>query len=183
MNIKSGLVFLIVLAAGLIGGTVAYQVATPTSSSAEPTANGTIVVPENQRRDKPPGFAPCKRPATLLGGKCVTDVTRTVVLPGAAAPAQSSGGRAPAPAPGPFHASGGDDEGRHHGGEGEEGHHGDDDGDDDDHDDTDTDTAFTDVTGTGTHHGGDDDDDDDVTHGDDDGHDDGGTQTRTRTHD
>ena len=176
MNIKSGLVFLVVLAAGLIGGTVAYQVATPTSSSAEPTANGTLVLPKTERPGKPRGFAPCKRPATLLGGKCVTDVTRTVVLPGAVAPAQSSGGRAPAPAPVAFDASR-DVEGRDNSGEGD-GEHADD-GDDDDRDDTDTGTgtALTDGTDTGVQIGGDDDDDDD-TRGDDDGDDD--SQTRTR---
>ena len=164
MNIKSGFVLLIVLVAGVLGGTAAYQVATPTSSSAEPAIRESIVVGNGDRaRDKRPGFAPCKRPATLEGGRCVTDVTRTVVVPGTAS-ARSSGSSGPGPAPVPFHASGDDSEGRHHGGEGESGHHGDeDDDDDDDRDFTDTDTDSEDVTDT---------------HGDD-----GGTQTRTRTRD
>ena len=178
MNIKSGFVLLIALAAGVVGGTAAYQVATPTSSSAESSVRDPIVVKKGDRgRDKARGFAPCKRPATLEGGRCVTDVTRTVVVPGAAPPVQSSGstGRAPAPAPVPFHASSDDNEGRHHGGEGEDGHHGDDDDRDDDRDDSDD---SDDATDTGTDL---DTDSDDVTdtHGDDDG----GTQTRTRTHD
>ena len=171
MNIKSGFVLLIALTAGVLGGTAAYQVATPTSSSAEEVARESIVVGKGDRaRDQGPKFAPCKRPATLQGGRCVTDVTRTVVVPGTPAPARS-GSSGPGPAPVPFHASGDDNEGRHHGGEGESGHHGDDDDDwdddhDDDRDDTDTatDTVSNDVTDT---------------HGDDDG----GTQTRTRTHD
>jgi hypothetical protein len=169
MNIKSGLVLLIAIVAGVLGGTAAYQVAAPTSSSAEPAARDSIVIKKGDRaRENGRGLAPCKRPATLEGGRCVTDVVKTVVVPAPAAQSSGSSGRASAaPVPVPFDASGDDHEGRHHGGEGEAGHHGDDDGDDDHGDDTDD--ADDDSHG---HHGG-----------DDDGDDDGGTHTRTRTHD
>ena len=183
MNIKSGFVLLIVLIAGVLGGTAAYQVATPASSSAEPAARDSLVVNKTNARSQGRGFLPCKRPATLQGGRCVTEVTRTVVVPGApVAPATSaSNGRGPAPAPVPVDTSGDDHEVRHHGGEGESGHHGDDDADDDDGDDTD----FTDASDDHSHghHGGDDDSHggDDDSHGDDDDShgDDGGTHTRT----
>ena len=167
---KSGLVLLIALLAGVLGGTAAYQVAKPASSSAEAAPRESLAVQQGDRGPgKGPRFAPCKRPATLQGDRCVTDVTRTVVVPGTSVPAQTTGsaGGAPAPAPVPFGASGHDQEGRPDGGDGEEGHPADDDDDDpdDDRDDTDpTDTFSDDVTDT---------------HGDDDG----GTQTRTRTRD
>ena len=187
MNIKSGFVLLIALAAGVVGGTAAYQVATPTSSSAEPVAREPIVVKKGDRgRDKAPGFAPCKRPAILQSGRCVTDVTRTVVVPGAAAPVQSTGSTGQAPAPVPFLASSDDSEGRHDSGSGNDDER--DDERDDDRDDTNdaTDTQSNMETDMNTDMDSDmDSDSDDVTdtHGDDDGDDDGGTQTRTRTRD
>ncbi len=166
MNLKSILVVLVATVAGIFGGAVTYQVAVP--AEAQPEASDAIVLKSPghaARGDKRPAkFAPCRPPAKLEGRRCVTDVVRTVAVPGRSAPvsaprAQAPAPAAPAPAPAP---SGSDwnDDGRHHGGDDESDHHGGDDDDDDHHGgDDDTDTRDT---RTGTHTG---------------------TQTRTRSHD
>ncbi len=187
------LIFLsVVLVAGVLGGMAAYQVVQ--ASSPEPTPRESLIVDsaddgtgqaaeKKARNGRPAGFAPCRKPARLEGRKCVTEVVRTVTLPGQSAvavappPAPAS---APAPAPsssssqsGQSHHHGGDDDHGHHGGEGEDGHHGDDDDDDhsghghggDDGDDDGDDDRDDDHSGHG--HGGDDDEDDDH-HGEDD---------------
>jgi hypothetical protein len=168
------LVFLaVVLVAGVLGGTAAYRIGV-LAGRPEPAPRESLIVDStDQVAEKPkarngrPAFAPCRKPAKLEGGKCVTDVVRNVTVPGssvvAAAPAPAPAPAAPAPATPPggseqsHHHShdDGDDHG-HHSGEGEDGHHhgGDDDNhDDDDHDDDDHD----DDDHSGHGHGGDDD--------------------------
>lgn len=175
MNLKSVVVLLTVVAAGLFGGAAAYQVASSVRGSAEADARESVVVQEGGQGQGRARFAPCRKPAKLEAGRCVTDVVRTVTVPGSSgggtAPARASGGAAPAFSGGDddsHHGDdddhghhGGDDDGHHHSGEGEAGHHGDDSDDrDDDRDDDDDD----DHSG----HGGDDDDDRDDDDDDDD---------------
>ena len=186
MSPKS-LVFLsVVLLAGVLGATAAYRIIVPASSTESAPRESLVVDAADQgaanKQTRRQGFAPCRKPARLEGGQCVTEEVRTVTVPGTSAvTAARPPASAPAPAPAPTtapsgtdddgdddgHHHGGDDDGHHHGGDGEDGHHhgGDDDdddshhgGDDDDHDDD------------SGHHGGDDDDrdDDDDRHGEDD---------------
>jgi hypothetical protein len=168
MSPKTFVVLAVVLVAGVLGGTAAYRVGV-LAGSPEPAPRESLVVDsdstdqvaEKQKaRDGRPAFAPCRKPARLEAGKCVTDVVRTVTVPGSSAVAAAPAPAAPAPAPvvpsggsEQGHHSGhddGDDHG-HHSGEGEDGHHHGGDDDDDDH--------------SGHGHGGDDDDDDNSGHG------------------
>ncbi len=159
----------VVLLAGVLGGTAAYRVIVP-ASSAESAPRESLVVDaadkvagkERAGDARRSGFAPCQKPARLEGGRCVTDVVRTVTVPGASAAAA-----APPPAPAPAgssgvvpdqHHGGDDDSGHHHGGDDDDddhGHHGGDDGDHSGHHGGDDDSG---------HHGDDDDDDDDDDH-------------------
>ena len=166
MNIKSILIVLAAVVAGTLGGSVAYQVAVP-AGNAQPATNESIVLksPEaaaRQQRRKA-RFAPCKAPAQLEGRRCVTDVVRTVSVPGSAAAASAP--RQSAPAPSGSSGSSFNDDRRH----GDDSGHddGDDDADDgDDHSgpggggDDDSHTGTNTNTGTGTQ-----------------------TRTRTRSHD
>jgi hypothetical protein len=139
MNLKSILAVLVAVLAGTFGGALAYNVATPSAASG-PTPTSTTLQPAAETQDVAAGPAekvvklrPCKKPAHRVGQKCVTDVTRTVVVPGSA---RSS---APAPAPATGTATPGDDPSTHDAF--------------DDHGDDQTDDAFDD-------HGGDDEADD-----------------------
>lgn len=101
MNLKSILAVIVAVLAGTIGGAAAYSVATPSSASG-PTPTSTSLQPAAETQDvaaqvqKVVKLRPCKKPAERVGKKCVTDVTRTVVVPGQA----RSGSVAPAPASG-----------------------------------------------------------------------------------
>jgi len=153
LNPKSLIFLSVVLMAGVLGAIAAYRIAVPASSS-EPAPRESLIVDSAEdamtRDGRRAGFAPCRKPARLEGGKCVTDVLRTVTLPGQSVAAAPPPAAAPAPAP-----SSSDDHG-HHGGDGEDGHHHG--GDDDDDHDGDDDHHGDDDSG---HHGGDDDDHDD----------------------
>jgi hypothetical protein len=163
MNLKSVFIVLVALVAGIVGGALAYQVAVPAGNAAPPATKSIVLKsPDGAKQaQRAARFAPCKAPAKLEGRRCVTDVVRTVVVPGSApVSAPSSRSAAPStPAPAPASSSGSqwNDDGRH-GGESEADHHGDDDDDDDHHGGGDDDSH------TGTHTGT-------------------GTQTRTRSHD
>ncbi len=148
LNPKTLVLLSVVLLGGVLGGTAAYR-ATVAASGAEATPRQTLVVdsadtgadlgarPAKVRDAQRPKFAPCRKPARLEAGKCVTEEVRTVTVP-----AQSSGTAARPPASAPA-SSGGSSS--HHGDDDRDddhGHHGDDDGDDhgghghgDDHDD------------------------------------------------
>jgi hypothetical protein len=97
MNLKSILAVIAAVLAGTIGGAAAYSVATPSSASG-PTPTSTSLQPAAETQDvaaqvqKVVKLRPCKKPAERVGKKCVTDVTRTVVVPGQA----RSGSVAPA---------------------------------------------------------------------------------------
>ena len=160
---KSLIFFAVVLVAGVLGGTAAYQAVQ--ASSPAPGPRESLVVDSSDdvadqgatkklRDDGRSGFAPCREPARLEGDTCVTDVVRTVTLPGASAAAPPAPPTSSSQSGHSHHHSGDDDHG-HHGGDGEDGHHHGGDDDDDDH--------------SGHGHGGDDDHDgDDDHHGEDD---------------
>ena len=129
MSPKSLIFLSVVLVAGVLGGTAAYQVVQ--ASSPEPAPRESLVVDsadvgaekQKARDGRRPGFAPCRKPARLEGRKCVTDVVRTVTVPGQSA----------VPAPGASSSQAG--QSHHHGGDDDSGHHGGDDDDDDHHGD------------------------------------------------
>ena len=79
MSLTTAVAAVAALVAGTAGAVTAYQVAAP-----EPAAQTTAAVETDQRRPGPdrPRFAPCKPPAKLEAGKCVTALTRTVNLGG-----------------------------------------------------------------------------------------------------
>ena len=86
LNPKS-LVFLsVVLMAGVLGADrrLPDRRARPVAPS--PAPRESLVVDsaegESAREGRRAGFAPCRKPARLEGGKCVTDVVRTVTVPG-----------------------------------------------------------------------------------------------------
>ncbi len=171
LNSKSLLLLAVVLLAGVLGGTVVYRSVTP-ASGAEPSPRKTLVVDsadagaaQQATRDKRrPEFAPCREPARLEGGSCVTDEVRTVTVPAqgpgsAAAPSAPAAPAAPSSSGSSTQHHSGDDDHAHHGGDDDHGHHGghDDDGDDDD----DHGGHGGDDHGGHGGHGGDDDHDDD----------------------
>ncbi|WP_299929594.1 hypothetical protein [uncultured Nocardioides sp.] len=69
------------VAAGTGGAVVAYDLATPPVRSADETTTPTQPANEFQRRATRPRFAPCRPPAKLERGTCVTNEVRTVLLP------------------------------------------------------------------------------------------------------
>lgn len=66
------------IAAGTTGAVTVYQLASP-----EPTPAPVVATADQGAANDTPRFAPCRKPARLEDGRCVTDLTRTVVLPGA----------------------------------------------------------------------------------------------------
>ena len=151
---KSLVLLSVVLAAGSLGGTAAYRVGA-LADSPEPPPRQSLDLDATKdgqdRNGRRAGFAPCREPARLEDGQCVTEVVRTVTVPTAtsgavgARPAHTAAGSSDHHGGsddsghhgGDDHDShhGGDDEGDHHGGDGEDGHHGGDDDRDDDRDD------------------------------------------------
>ena len=86
MTIISALAVTAAVAAGTAGAVTAYQLASPEPPPAPAAAVASDTdrsVPDHRR------FAPCEKPAELERGRCVSDVTRTVVVPqsGPSAPA------------------------------------------------------------------------------------------------
>ena len=134
MRSASALVGLAAVAAGTVGAAWAYDSAAPAedpvpvASPSQPTVKAVAKRPRLV-------WAPCRPPATLHRGVCVTDVVRTVVLPALPAPTAPPQNPAPsAPVPpardaGTPTRAGGDDQAEH---EDQATHddHGDDDGDD-----------------------------------------------------
>ena len=138
MNLKSILAVIVAVLAGTIGGAAAYSVATPGNASG---STSTSLQPAAETQDVAAGqvekivkLRPCKKPAERVGKKCVTDVTRTVVVPGQARSGLTA--PAPAPAPGtPTYGDDSDDQGDDDGGGSTPGTGSDDQGDDDQYDD------------------------------------------------
>lgn len=101
MKLSSALLGAAALVIGLGGGSVAYQLAT---TAGAPASSGTSVTTDQAQvaaRVQPGtrfGWAPCKPPAVQRGKACVTDVVRTVTVPGSSG---SSSGPASGPASAP----------------------------------------------------------------------------------
>lgn len=132
MKFISVCIMVTTLAAGLVGSAFAYQLASadnagksPASvSAAQPPAGAQVVRPGTRFK-----WAPCRPNSRLEKGVCVTDVVRTVVIPGpvvqvAAAPAAAPAAQAGISSP---PAQGGDDGGQEAGNGGGT-YHGDDGG-------------------------------------------------------
>jgi hypothetical protein len=93
MTLITALVTTAAVAAGTAGAVTAYQLAAP-----EPTVAPAIESTDQGTRPHRPRYEPCAEPATLEKGKCVTTVSRTVVVAGAAPGAAAPGGSgAPVP--------------------------------------------------------------------------------------
>jgi hypothetical protein len=140
-------------ALGLVGAVAAYRSALgePGTTTAVPAAAATPTSPAATEAPTPTDrpttrWAPCVPPAVLEDGVCVTDVTRTVVVPGPAASRSSHDDDGYEEYHADDHGEHGDDHGEHgddhgehgddHGEHGDDhGEHGDDHGDDDHHDD------------------------------------------------
>jgi hypothetical protein len=88
MSTKTSFLAVAAIVTGLAGGLAAYQIAAPDSrAEAETSPAVASVTSEGGRAEqgKTQGrqrLAPCRPPAQQEGRKCVTDVRRTVVLPG-----------------------------------------------------------------------------------------------------
>jgi len=78
MSLISALAATAAVAAGTAGAVTAYQLASP-----EPASAPAIETVEQGTGADRPRFAPCQKPARLEGGRCVANLTRTVVVPGA----------------------------------------------------------------------------------------------------
>lgn len=158
------------VAAGTGGAVVAYDLATATVQSADPTTASSQPVDHNVGRVARARFAPCTPPAKLERGTCVTDEVRTVVLPAAQVqtlPVPQTRATRSTTAPSD-HAVGDDD---HDGRDGQSNDDHGDDVDDDFDDDVDDDG---DGDGDGRDHDTDDRDDDSDDDRDDDDHEDDG---------
>ena len=94
MSLTTALAAIAALAAGTAGAVTAYQLAAPEPRAR--TRRGRDRRPAAPGADRP-RFAPCKPPAELKAGRCVANLTRTVVVAGpttAAAAARGAPGRA-----------------------------------------------------------------------------------------
>lgn len=159
MSLISALAATAAVAAGTAGAVTAYQLASP-----EPASAPAIETVDQGTGPDRPRFAPCKKPARLKDGRCVTNLSRTVVVPGSTVAA--SGGSGVPVAPGGENARSTDfsDDARRDLDDDELVAVEDDDGDDDWDDGTHTQTRTRSHADTGTH----------TSTG-------GGTSTRTRT--
>jgi hypothetical protein len=87
MSLITALATTAAVAAGTAGAVTAYQLAAP-----EPTVAPAIESTDQGTRPDRPRFEPCAEPATLEKGKCVTSLTRTVVVAGTTLGAAVPGG-------------------------------------------------------------------------------------------
>jgi hypothetical protein len=87
MSLITALAATAAVAAGTAGAVTAYQLAAP-----DPTVSPAIQSTDQGTRPDRPRFAPCAEPATLEKGKCVTSVSRTVVVAGSALGTAAPGG-------------------------------------------------------------------------------------------
>lgn len=101
MNLTSVGVMSASLVIGVAAAVTIFDAATGLGSEST-SVQSPISVKEDRRGSnrRSPRFAPCEKPAKLVDGACVTDVTRTVVVPPAAAP-RSAPQAAPQAAPVP----------------------------------------------------------------------------------
>ena len=87
MSLITALATTAAVTVGTAGAVTAYQLAAP-----EPTVAPAIESTDQGTRPDRPRFEPCTEPATLEKGKCVTSVTRTVVVAGTTRGAAVPGG-------------------------------------------------------------------------------------------
>ena len=137
MNLTSAGIISASVVIGVGAAVTIFDAATGLGSSSSSVQSPVSLRTDERGADRGPRrFAPCERPAKLVDGACVTDVTRTVVVPPAAQQSAPAPVRRAQPAPAapqqPPVAVRTDDDGRRHG-------HDDDDYDDDDRDDDDRD--------------------------------------------
>lgn len=139
MKTIPALVLAAVVSVGLLGGVVAYQLASgpagpSPSASAAPVAPVEAAAPRTRQPKPKVRWAPCKPPAVRQGKACVTEQVRTVVVPAPAAPvAPRASGTRSAPAAQPVRVT--DDDSEH--ADDERAEHEDDDHHDDEHGDDD----------------------------------------------
>jgi uncharacterized membrane protein YgcG len=101
MNLKSMLVAGTATVAGVAGGVAVYQITAPAEFTPSQAAPAAAATPKARAANGETRFAPCRPPAVLEGGKCVTTTVQTVTLPAPAAPAAPAApeaAAAPAPA-------------------------------------------------------------------------------------
>ncbi|RYP85326.1 hypothetical protein EKO23_12640 [Nocardioides guangzhouensis] len=84
MRTTSVVVTMVSLAAGGIGAVWAYDAASPPAPTVAPVSDTSV--PKAVAKRPRLVWAPCRPPATLRHGECVTDVVHTVVLPPVAPP-------------------------------------------------------------------------------------------------
>ena len=87
MNLKSILVAGAATVAGVAGGVAVYQITAPAELSRRPPPPAAAATPKARAAKGETRFAPCRPPAVLEGGKCVTTAVQTVTLPAPAAAA------------------------------------------------------------------------------------------------
>ena len=98
MNLKSMLVAGTATVAGVAGGVAVYQITAPAEFTPSQAAPAAAATPKARAANGETRFAPCRPPAVLEGGKCVTTQVQTVTLPAPAAPAAPAAPEAAAPA-------------------------------------------------------------------------------------
>ena len=104
MKTIPALVLAAVVSVGLLGGVVAYQLASgpagPSSSaSAAPVTPVGATAPRTHQSRPKVRWAPCEPPAVRQGKACVTEEVRTVVVPAPAAPRSTTTRPAPVAQP------------------------------------------------------------------------------------
>jgi translation initiation factor IF-2 len=99
MNLKSMLVAGTATVAGVAGGVAVYQITAPAEFTPSQAAPATAATPKARAANGETRFAPCRPPAVLEGGKCVTTTVQTVTLPAPAAPAAPAAPEAAAAPP------------------------------------------------------------------------------------
>lgn len=104
MTLISALAATAAVAAGTAGAVTAYQLAAP-----EPASAPAIETVDQGTGADRPRFAPCKKPARLKDGRCVANLSRTVVVPGSTVAAAGAPGFPVAPAGGDGSPDFGDD--------------------------------------------------------------------------
>jgi uncharacterized membrane protein YgcG len=102
MNLKSMLVAGTATVAGVAGGVAVYQITAPAEFTPSQAAPAAAATPKARAANGETRFAPCRPPAVLEGGKCVTTQVQTVTLP---APAAAAAPAAPAAAAAPSAAA------------------------------------------------------------------------------
>src|SRR6186713_345843 len=99
MNLKNMLVAGTATVAGVAGGVAVYQLTAPPEFKPSQAAPAAAATPKARAPKGEVRFAPCRPPAVLEGGKCVTTQVQTVTIPAPAAPAPAPAAPAAPAAP------------------------------------------------------------------------------------